>query len=149
MQYIETALSQINFLAVFVAALANFFIGALWYSPLLFAKPWMKEVYNTTDPTEIKQKGNMGLTMGMAFLLTFVTAFGLAILVYLPGESVMLKQRLIWAMGVSGVISVFVICANTYKHYQFEQRSFKLALINGSHDFVCFMVMGLIMAYWN
>jgi hypothetical protein len=32
---------HINFLAVVVAAVAAFIIGGLWYSPLLFAKPWV------------------------------------------------------------------------------------------------------------
>lgn len=149
MQYIEMVLSHINFLAVFVAALANIFIGALWYSPILFSKPWMKEVYGTTDIKEIKQNTNMGFTMGMAFFMTFITAFGLSILVYLPDESIMFKQRLIWGLGITGVVAVLVVAANTYKHYQFEQRSFKLAVINGSHDFVSFMVMALIMTCWR
>ena len=50
-------LTQINLMAVLVAALSNFVIGALWYSSLLFQKPWMREsgmVFDklvlTTDP---------------------------------------------------------------------------------------------------
>ena len=34
-------LHYINFLAVIVAALAAFGLGAVWYSPLLFAKQWV------------------------------------------------------------------------------------------------------------
>jgi hypothetical protein len=30
-----------NYLAVLVTAIVNMVIGALWYSPFLFAKPWM------------------------------------------------------------------------------------------------------------
>lgn len=33
---------NINYLAVFVAALSTFLIGGLWYSPILFGKAWMK-----------------------------------------------------------------------------------------------------------
>ena len=33
---------DINYLAVFVAAIINMIIGSFWYSPLLFAKPWMR-----------------------------------------------------------------------------------------------------------
>jgi hypothetical protein len=36
-------ISQVNFLAVFVAALSSFVIGGVWYSPIMFAKPWMEE----------------------------------------------------------------------------------------------------------
>jgi hypothetical protein len=35
------ALSDLNWLAVLVAALAYFAIGALWYAPPLFGKAWM------------------------------------------------------------------------------------------------------------
>jgi hypothetical protein len=34
-------LGDINWLAVIVGAVAYFVIGALWYSPPLFGKPWM------------------------------------------------------------------------------------------------------------
>jgi hypothetical protein len=35
------ALGDLNWLAVFVAALAYFAIGALWYAPPVFGKVWM------------------------------------------------------------------------------------------------------------
>ena len=34
--------NQINWLAVFAAALSTFLIGGLWYSPVLFGKVWMR-----------------------------------------------------------------------------------------------------------
>jgi hypothetical protein len=33
---------HVNYLAVLVAAIAVFVLGWLWYSPLLFYKPWMR-----------------------------------------------------------------------------------------------------------
>src|SRR5207244_13625325 len=33
---------HLNYLAVLVAAVAVFVLGWLWYSPLLFYKPWMR-----------------------------------------------------------------------------------------------------------
>src|SRR5436190_20781506 len=33
---------RVNYLAVLVAAVAVFVLGWLWYSPLLFFKPWMR-----------------------------------------------------------------------------------------------------------
>src|ERR1044072_6244818 len=35
-------MANVNYLAVFVAAVAVFILGWLWYSPLLFFKPWMR-----------------------------------------------------------------------------------------------------------
>ena len=34
-------LGNINYIAVVVAIVINMALGAAWYSPLLFAKPWM------------------------------------------------------------------------------------------------------------
>ncbi len=31
---------EVNWLAVIAATLSMFVLGALWYSPLLFVKPW-------------------------------------------------------------------------------------------------------------
>ena len=36
-------LHSLNLLAIFVAGLSTMAVGFLWYSPLLFAKPWMRE----------------------------------------------------------------------------------------------------------
>ena len=39
----ELAFSGINYLAVLAGVVVNVVAGALWYSPLLFANPWMAE----------------------------------------------------------------------------------------------------------
>jgi len=33
---------SMNYIAVIVVAVISFILGALWYSPLLFYKPWVK-----------------------------------------------------------------------------------------------------------
>src|SRR5207245_4547896 len=35
-------MAHVNYLAVLVAAVTVFVLGWLWYSPLLFFKPWMR-----------------------------------------------------------------------------------------------------------
>jgi len=42
---------QVNFLAVFVAAIAGFVVGPLWYGPL-FGKKWMELAGITTEDAE-------------------------------------------------------------------------------------------------
>ena len=37
-------LSQVSWLGVIAGAAVYFFLGALWYSPLLFAKPWQAAI---------------------------------------------------------------------------------------------------------
>ncbi len=35
-------IESVNLLALLAATLANMGLGFLWYSPVMFAKPWMK-----------------------------------------------------------------------------------------------------------
>lgn len=147
-EIVKHILGNINWPAVIVASLINFFIGAFWFSKILFAKPWAKEVYGVNDPSEITRTANMGYTMGMAFFMTFVTAVALSVFMYMPAGDIMMGQRMMWGLGCAGLISV-IVAANTYKHYLFEQRSFKLVLINAAHDIICFIVMAVIMIYWK
>ena len=63
---------QINHWAVLVSALILWFLGAAWYSPALFAKPWMAALGITPDPSQKK-----GLIPGMiaSFVGDFILAF--------------------------------------------------------------------------
>jgi uncharacterized protein DUF1761 len=38
------ALGDLNWLAVIVAAIAYFVLGALWYAPPVFGKPWQRSI---------------------------------------------------------------------------------------------------------
>ncbi|MBL7881137.1 MAG: DUF1761 domain-containing protein, partial [Chryseobacterium gambrini] len=68
---------QINYWAVFAAALVPLIMGFIWYHPKVFGKAWMKEV----GLTEEKMKGSMigvfifsiMLSALMALFLQFVT----------------------------------------------------------------------------
>ena len=38
-----TDISQLNYLAIFVAAVSTFLLGSLWYAPFLFGKAWLED----------------------------------------------------------------------------------------------------------
>lgn len=65
---------EMNWLAVAVAALVPMAIGALWYSPLLFEKAWMKASGVTR---EMVNGGNMLLIMGLSLVFSFLLASSL------------------------------------------------------------------------
>jgi uncharacterized protein DUF1761 len=50
-------MAPVNYLAVLVAAIAVFVLGWLWYSPLLFYKPWMR--LRGLDPVAAMAGGKM------------------------------------------------------------------------------------------
>ena len=74
-------LHHINLLAVLVAAISTMIVGFLWYSPLLFAKPWMREMgYDSDDKAKIQQmQKSAGPAYAGSFVASLISAFVLAL----------------------------------------------------------------------
>jgi hypothetical protein len=135
-------LDYINWLAVLVAALAYFALGALWYSKVLFAKKWMMHTkVNASDPNAMK--GMAGLML-MSFIWMFITCIGIAIL----------AARLdltIWQSGVKlGLITgiCFGMAALSIS-YLYEKRPMGLHLINGGYTLIGNIIAAVIICCWN
>jgi hypothetical protein len=74
----------VNYLAVLVAAVVVFILGWLWYSPLLFFKPWMRA--RGMDPTAAMAGAKMpGGKLAIEFLRCLVLAYVIARFVALIG----------------------------------------------------------------
>jgi Protein of unknown function (DUF1761) len=68
---------DVNLWAVLVAAVASMVLGFLWYSPALFARPWMLAMgYDPDDKSRIKEmQKSAGKSYGISFVASLVTAF--------------------------------------------------------------------------
>ncbi|OLC45223.1 MAG: hypothetical protein AUH68_04820 [Gemmatimonadetes bacterium 13_1_40CM_4_69_5] len=74
---------QVSYPAVLVAAIAVFVLGWLWYSPLLFYKPWMR--LRGMDPVAAMAgakmpAGKLVIELGRCFVLAYVIARFVALL---------------------------------------------------------------------
>ena len=75
---------HVNYLAVLVAAVAVFVLGWLWYSPLLFFKPWMRA--RGMDPVAAMAGAKMpGGKLVIEFARCIVLAYVIARFVALLG----------------------------------------------------------------
>ena len=72
-------LGDINYLAMLVGIVVYVAAGGLWYSPVMFATPWMKEL--GTNQEEIQQRGGRISALLTAIVGAVVAVFVLAILV--------------------------------------------------------------------
>lgn len=133
-------ISTVNWFAVIVAALSNFVIGGLWYSPFIFGKPWMKE-NNFTD--EDFKKGSMGKIFGLTFLFSLVMAFNLAM--FLNDAS----TTITWGAAAGFLAGFGWVAMSLFIIGQFERKSTKHMLIHGGYVTLSFIVMGLIIAIWR
>ncbi|KIG14299.1 hypothetical protein DB30_06901 [Enhygromyxa salina] len=129
--------SQINYLAVGAAALSSFLIGGLWYSPILFAKAWMREAGLSEDELS---KG-VGRTFGVSFLISVVIALNLA---FFLGPDV----TLVTGMTYGALASVWVGGSMAIT-FSFERRSLVLTLIDAGYHAVAYTVMGAIIGAWH
>jgi hypothetical protein len=71
---------EINWLAIGIAVVANFFLGFLWYTPL-FGKAWAKEMgFDMTQkpPSGALAKGMIIMVIGN-FLMAYVFAHNIAV----------------------------------------------------------------------
>lgn len=126
---------EVNYLAVFLAALSGFVIGGLWYSPLLFAKVWASEV----GLTEAQLNSvNPAKTYGLAFVLCFLASY---IFAFFLGPDAGLNNGLIYGFSAG----LFWVAGSFGVNYLFEQKSLKLWLINGGYHTIQFTLIGLIL----
>ena len=127
---------DIDWLAVIVAAIASFLVGAVWYSPLLFAKAWQREV-GLSDAA--LAQGSVVRTMGGAFALTLVSTVVFHLFI---GP----KPGIGFATGAGFAAGLCWVAFAKGVDYLFERRSLKLFLINGGHHTAAYTVMGLVLA---
>ena len=125
----------ISWVAVIVATIAVFALGALWYSPVLFVKAWQREAGIGGDQAKGR---NLLWLMAGSFVLTFLATLVFALFLgEAPGlrfgASAGFAAGLFWVAGSLGI------------NYLFEGRSLTLWLINGGYNVAMFTVMGAVL----
>lgn len=81
---------SLNCLAVLGTAVVGFLLGSIWFSPVLFAKPWMEEMKITEGMKQIAAEGMAGFFI-KGFVFTLLSTFGLAVLIHACGSAGWLK----------------------------------------------------------
>ena len=134
---LASALSNINWLSIVVAAISAFLIGGIWYGPV-FGRAWMKEFGYTEE--DIKQR-NIPRTFGLSLLLAFFAAFMLDLFIGATADIIYGTMAGFFA-GIGWVAAFLGIL------YLFEMRSAKAFVINGGYCVVSLTLMGLILGAW-
>jgi Protein of unknown function (DUF1761) len=131
---------SVNWWAILAAVTANFVIGGVWYSPVLFAKPWL-EMAGVG-----KRKFDAGLPIALlvdlvsSFLIAFVLVHAIRYAGAHDFGSGLFVAFWIWLAFVATVL----IASVTYEH-----KPFKYFAINAGFRFVAIMVMAAILTLWK
>ena len=138
----DTAIfSHLNWLAVLVAGVAYFALGAIWYS-FIFKNSWIRlSGVNINDPNAKKGVGGVMLT---SLLLMIVCSIGLALFLSRVGPSS-------WMSGAKvGLIAGICFSATAMSiSYLYEKRPLGLHLINAGYNVAGCVIAGIILAVWQ
>lgn len=130
----------INYLAALAAAVSTFVIGGLWYSPMLFQKPWMAA--NGLTEADLKH-GHTGKVFGTSFIFAVIMAFNLA--AFLAGPD----TDLAWGATAGALAGLGWVALALATVALFERRSWTYIFVNGGYWVVSFLVMGAILGAWR
>ena len=128
-----------NLWAIVTAALVTFAVGGLWYSPILFARAWMRECGLTEEQT---RQAPMARVFGLSLLAALVMATNLA--AFLGA-----KATLSFGLFAGAAAGVGWVAMSLGVTYLFEQRSLKLWLIDAGYQVVAYTLMGGILGAWH
>lgn len=134
---LTTALQNINWLSVAVAAISTFLIGGIWYGPL-FGKAWM-EAFGYTE--EDLKKRSIPKTFGLSLLLAFFAA--LILEMFIGPEANAVYGVMAGMLAGIGWVATFLGIL-----YLFEMQTMKVYLINAGYCVLSLTLMGLILGSW-
>ena len=125
-----------NWVAIIVAVVANMALGFLWFSPVLFVKPWM-----AMRPDKAAPSGNAS---PLLYVITaagaLVSAITLDWIIGLAGVRTLAGGAIIGLYAGLGFVAPAILSDNL-----FNERPFKLYLIVAGFPVVGLLVMGAIL----
>ena len=129
----------VNWLALIVAVIARMVLGAVWYSPPLFVKPWLAA--SGISETEMKA----GLPKALVFDLvgSIIMTFVLVHAVKYAGAQGVVQGAAVGFWNWLGFVAVTSLSQTLHEH-----RPQKLWLIGNGYQLVALLVMGAILAVW-
>jgi hypothetical protein len=138
-------LMGIDLRSVLVAAVASMVVGFLWYSPLLFARPWMVLMgYDPEDKAKLQEmRKGAGKMYALSFLASLVSALVLAKIILITTVT-----SPFYGMKVGFAVWLGFVTTVQLTSVLFARQPVKLYLINTGYQLVCYLAMGAILAIW-
>lgn len=131
-------LFDVNWIAILVAAAAGFFVGGIWYGPIM-GKKWMGAIGLTED--QLKE-GSMVAIYGGAFAFSLLASWTLAHTFLSYGADLSVQAKVMTAFGVALGFIVPAIGTN----YLFSQKSKTLFFIDAGYWLLFYVAMGVVHA---
>lgn len=135
--------APVNLVAILVAAVANMVIGALWYSPALFGKQWMKAMGIKASDMD-KDKNKMGMMYGLTGVAALVTSYVLAHFIVFAGE-----KTAFGGAKIAFWVWIGFIVTKSLVDVLFESKNWNIYYISMGYQLVALLTMGAILGAWR
>jgi hypothetical protein len=130
----------VNVIALVVVAVAKSFIGFLWYSPVLFGKLFVR----LAGCDEKKLMKDFPRAILIDIIANFIMAFVLVHAVVYAGANAFSTGLVVGIFNWIGFVAVGMLFS-----VNFEQRPFRLFLLNNGFQLITIALMGAVLAVWK
>jgi hypothetical protein len=136
--------ANVNILAVLVAALLTFVLGAFWYSPVLFARQWMQaQGYTPERLQEMKQKGLTRAYVASA-LCYLVMAYVVALFAAYTNSTTLAQGLWLGFLAWLGFAAPIGLSANL-----FSEKPIAAWVIDAGYQLAYLVIMGALLSLWR
>jgi hypothetical protein len=124
-----------------VSALMIWMIGAVWYSPLLFAKPWMALL---GLPRDGGTQRTLVAGMVSSLICDWIVSFILWHVIAWSGAANWRMGALLGFLCWAGFVAAIALPQGIY-----ESRPFRLFAINAGYWLIAMVASGALLAVWK
>ena len=125
--------------AILVSAFVAAALGAAWYSPLLFARPWMDALGKTPE-----QLGPQGPALAGSVFSCLVAATAVELLVVATGAT-----SLAAGVGLGAVLGIGIVAMTMLSDSLFSGWGWRLYTIQMGYRATYLVLMGAISGAWG
>lgn len=136
--------ANVNIVAVLVAALLTFVLGAFWYSPILFAKQWMAAQGYTPEKLQtMKQRGGARAYV-VSIACYLVMAYVLALLVSYTNSTTLAQGLWLGFLSWLGFAATIGLTAHV-----FSEKPIAAWVIDAGYQLAYLVIMGALLSVWR
>ncbi len=134
---------SVRILPVLASAIAVFILGALWYSPVLFGKAWVR-AHGYTEQKITEMRASAGRAYGISFACYVIMAVAMSILIGRMDVRMIrggVKLGAILGLGFAATIG---LTANV-----FSEKRLSTWLIDAGYQVAYLILMAVILVAWR
>jgi hypothetical protein len=137
-------LGQLNWLAVIVGGVIYFALGAVWYSPMLFARPWQRSIGWDPEATPPEMKP---ATYIVPFIAYIVMAVAVGMIAAATGTDTLVEGIVLGLVLGIGLSLMHTLVDATFDPN--KPQPWLWFAINGSYHALGLLIVAVIVSAWR